>query len=153
MSECRDCLYRDAGMNFYLCRDCTGNNFVSRDAPPMRTFNTGATRSGDAGKLDFEGFLSPEVLIRYAEYMHKHRLQEDGELRASDNWQKGIPKDQYMKSMFRHFMDVWTDHRNGITNKSREEAVTALMFNVMGYLHTLLNENRFPDDTIPGTNH
>ena len=75
----------------------------------MRKFNTGATRDVDNDKLDFEGFLSPTVLIRYAEYMHTHRKQSDGALRDSDNWQKGIPKEVYMKSMWRHFMDVRQD--------------------------------------------
>ena len=58
----------------------------------MRNFDTGATRDVDTNKLDFEGFLSPVVLERYAEYMHKNRVQADGNLRDSDNWQKGIPK-------------------------------------------------------------
>ena len=75
-----------------------------------RLFDTGATRDTDANKLDFEGFLSPRVLRQYAEYMHKCRLrnQPHGEaLRASDNWQKGMPKDSYMKSLVRHVMELW----------------------------------------------
>ena len=54
----------------------------------MRTFDTGATRDSDNDKLDYEGFLSPLVLRRYAEYLHKHRKQSDGKIRTSDNWQK-----------------------------------------------------------------
>ena len=76
-----------------------------------RYFSTGATRDTDQGKLDYEAFLSPIVLRRYGEYMHEHRMQSDGELRDGDNWQKGMPRDQYMKSGFRHFMDWWTFHR------------------------------------------
>lgn len=72
----------------------------------IRTFDTGATRDTDEGKLDFEGFLSPLALERFAEYMNKHRQQSDGSLRDSDNWQKGIPVKQYMKSMWRHFFAV-----------------------------------------------
>jgi hypothetical protein len=64
----------------------------------MREFETGATRNPEEGKLDYEGFLSPLVLECYAKYMHEHRLQSDGKLRDSDNWQKGIPKEVYMKS-------------------------------------------------------
>ena len=99
----------------------------------MREFNTGATRNLEDGKPDYEGFLSPDVLIRYGEYMHEHRKQADGQLRDSDNWQKGIPKDVYIKSMFRHFMTVWKHHRRGGDNV--QEELCALMFNVMGYLH------------------
>lgn len=99
--------------------------------PVVRTFASGATRDQDTSKLDYEGFLSPTVLKRFAEYMHKNRVQSDGSLRASDNWQKGIPRDAYMKSMWRHFFDVWTGHRKGSVS---EDELCALLFNVMGYL-------------------
>lgn len=105
----------------------------------MRTFETGATRDSDENKYDYEGFLSPFVLKRFAEYMHKHRIQADGTLRASDNWQKGIPREQYMKSMWRHFMDVWEAHRMGWSDDTQEEALCALLFNVMGYMYEMEN--------------
>ena len=100
-----------------------------------RYFDTGATRDTDVGKLDFEGFLSPSVLERYAEYMNKHRLQTDGNLRDSDNWQKGIPIPQYVKSLWRHFFAVWKGYRNGEIN---EDDVCAMIFNGMGILHEIL---------------
>lgn len=108
----------------------------------MRKFKTGATRNTDNNKYDYEGFLNPLVLHRFAEYMHHHRKQADGTLRDSDNWQKGIPQDAYMKSMFRHFMDLWMLHRSNADNLEnpegemvdKEEILSALMFNVMGYL-------------------
>jgi hypothetical protein len=106
----------------------------------MRQFKTGATRDSEEGKFDYEGFLSPIVLKRYAEYMHKHRLQTDGKLRDSDNWQKGIPKDAYIKSAWRHMMDWWLEHRGYESREGLEEALCALMFNVMGYLHETLKE-------------
>jgi hypothetical protein len=114
----------------------------------MRTFDTGATRDGDADKLDYEGFLSPLVLRRYAEYMHKHRKQADGNLRDADNWQKGMPRAAYMKSLWRHFMEVWSGWRKVInamggrtgpfTEPELQEALCAVLFNVMGLLHELL---------------
>lgn len=109
----------------------------------MREFETGATRDSDDGKYDYEGFLSPRVLRRFAAYMHKHRAQVDGSLRSSDNWQKGIPKDVYMKSMWRHFMDVWTFHRSTAQADHEdvlEDALCGVLFNVQGYLHELLRE-------------
>jgi hypothetical protein len=39
---------------------------------------TGATRNLDEDKLDYEGFLSPYVLRRFAAYMHEHRKTPDG---------------------------------------------------------------------------
>lgn len=101
----------------------------------MRTFDSGAVRHTDNGKLDFEGFLSPIVIQRYAEYLHVHRIQADGQLRASDNWQKGIPKDVYMKSLWRHFENLWLLHRGYDCTESLEDALCAIMFNAMGYLH------------------
>jgi hypothetical protein len=108
----------------------------------IRKFDTGATRDTDVGKLDYEGFLSPIVLKRYAEYMNKHRTQSDGGLRDSDNWQKGIPKDTYMKSMWRHFMDLWFEHRGLKGRDGIEEALCAIIFNCMGYLFELLKNKQ-----------
>jgi hypothetical protein len=105
----------------------------------MRTFDTGATRDNDDTKVDLEGFLSPTVLQRFGEYMTVNRVQADGSLRASDNWQKGIPREAYMKSMFRHFMEVWTGHRAGNVS---EDALCAMLFNVQGYLHETLKARR-----------
>jgi hypothetical protein len=72
--------------------------------------------------------------------MHQNRIQSDGSLRDSDNWQKGIPKDAYMKSMWRHFMDLWKLHRGNEAQEDIETALCAMMFNVMGYLHEELKE-------------
>lgn len=104
----------------------------------MRTFETGATRDSDAAKLDYEGFLSPLAMEAFAAYMHKHRIQPDGSLRDSDNWQKGIPLDAYMKSGWRHFFDWWKHHRGVPANENSVEAMCALLFNVQGYLHEYL---------------
>lgn len=109
----------------------------------MREFETGATRDTDEGKLDYEGFLSPLVLHRYATYMHKHMIQADGKLRASDNWQKGIPVTAYMKSLWRHFFDVWALHRGKewiATESNLEDALCAILFNTMGMLHETLRD-------------
>ena len=106
-----------------------------------RYFPSGAYRDGQAGKLDYEGFLSPVALKRYAEYMDKNRLQSDGQIRDSDNWQQGIPVASYMKSMWRHFIDAWTQHRkteaNGYDSDALETSLCAVIFNAFGYLHEL----------------
>lgn len=101
----------------------------------MREFTTGATRDNDDTKHDYEGFLSPLVIERFGVYMTKHREQADGQVRASDNWQKGIPKDAYMKSAWRHFLDWWKEHRGIGSREGLEDALCALFFNVQGYLH------------------
>jgi hypothetical protein len=104
--------------------------------PPtlVRQFDSGATRNPDENQLDYEGFLSPIALKRFAEYMHKHRRQADGSLRASDNWQKGIPLDSYVKSLVRHTMDVWLEHRGGESREGIEDGLCGVLFNGMGML-------------------
>jgi hypothetical protein len=87
--------------------------------------------------------LDPAVLERYATYMHGHRKQADGKLRASDNWKKGIPREAYMKSLWRHMHDFWSLHHGQAASSpdvDMEEALCAILFNTMGYLHTVLTE-------------
>jgi hypothetical protein len=108
----------------------------------MRTFDTGATRDTDEGKFDYEGFLSPLVLERYAEYMHQHRKQADGKMRDSDNWQKGIPPQQDLKSAWRHFLDVWKLMRGFRCKVTLEDALCALLFNIMGLLFEIIKKRQ-----------
>ena len=102
----------------------------------IRKFKSGADRDLDDGKLDFEGFISPLVLKRFGEYMHFHRTRKDGTYRESDNWQKGISRDAYIKSAYRHFQD-WHLHHRDFSKQAKEDletALCALLFNVAGYL-------------------
>jgi hypothetical protein len=104
-------------------------------------FATGATRDADEGKLDYEGFLSPLAIKRYAQYMHEHRMQSDGTLRDSDNWAKGIPRRKYMKSLYRHVLDVWyllREYPELATTNDIQDALCGVMFNSMGMLHEIL---------------
>lgn len=107
----------------------------------MREFQTGATRDDATDKPDFRGFLSIQVLRRYAQYMHKHRKQADGGLRDADNWKKGIPQRAYLESAWRHFLD-WAELADLEDPPSAEvqEAACALLFNVMGWLHEEIHE-------------
>lgn len=110
----------------------------------IRKFETGATRDTDNGKYDYEAFLSPLVIQRYGQYMHEHRKQADGTLRDGDNWQRGIPLTAYMKSLWRHVFQVWMIHRGELVYDTvgnrvyLEDALCAIMFNTMGYLHETL---------------
>lgn len=113
---------------------------------PIRSFDSGASRDVDTSKYDYEGFLNPLALQAFGAYMHKHRQIADGSLRASDNWQKGIPQDVYMKSLVRHTVDLWATHR-GYTCRSEPfpedmdatALCCAIIFNAMGYLKELLD--------------
>jgi hypothetical protein len=109
----------------------------------MRNFKTGAIRDKDDNKLDYEAFNCPLVMERYAQYLHKHRIQPDGQVRAGDNWQKLFGDDHEnvcMKSAFRHFHSWWKAHR-GYESEDIEESICALVFNANAYLHKILKKN------------
>lgn len=104
----------------------------------IRTFDTGATRDTDEGKHDIEAFFSPLVTKRRAEYMHIHRKQSDGTLRSGDNWQKGIPYQQSLKSLCRHIEDIKLLSRGYEAREDIETAICAAMFNLESMLLTRL---------------
>jgi len=123
----------------------------TKDDGTVRKFYTGATRDTSKDKLEPYGFLSPEVLHRFSQYMHKHRLQSDGSLRAPDNWKKGIPMEEYEKSFIRHAMDFWALTRGegkplyDVGVDDPEEVACALMFNIQGWLHERLRKREEPE--------
>lgn len=109
----------------------------------VRVFETGATRSSSNNKPDYEGYMSPVVMAEYGKYMLKHQVQENGELRDSDNWQKGMPVDEYFKSGFRHWHKSWSKWRGykmtdekGKQVELRDELM-AMKFNIDGIIHEL----------------
>ena len=125
--------------------------FKEYEVGKIRKFKTGATRDTDEGKLDFEGFFSPIVMEKFAEYMNKHRRQSDGQLRDSDNWQKGFGEGKKhfitcMKSWWRHFFCSWKEHRGIKTKEGMGNALMGGLFNNMAYAHQWFKEN---NDTIP----
>jgi hypothetical protein len=109
----------------------------------LRTFATGATRSPLAGKLEYDGYLNPLALKRFAEYMNKHQTQSNGERRAADNWQKNIPLESLHDSKTRHDVDVWL-HIKGYpeeATESIEESLCAAIFGNMAMLKQILEQS------------
>lgn len=119
----------------------------------MRTFDTGATRDSDEGKLELWGFNSAAVEKRYGEYMHTHRVQADGKLRASDNWKKGIPLSAYKHSLSRHLNDLrllLEGYPEMADETDLEVVLCAVKFNVDGMLFETLKANgRIRDEVKP----
>lgn len=120
-----------------------GGARIAEKMTKIRRFETGATRNDDSALPDYEGFLSPLVVMRYGEYMNRHRIQADGAVRESDNWQRGMSLDSYMKSGWRHFHDWWMEHDGYTSREGLEDALCALLFNVQGYLHETLRERSY----------
>ena len=109
----------------------------------MRKFDTGATRNIEEGKIDYEGFLSPIVLEAFGKYMDFHRVQADGTVRDSDNWQKLFGEKHYdvcVKSLLRHVMDLWLFHRGFKGRETKEAALGGILFNAMAYWYKLLKD-------------
>jgi hypothetical protein len=115
---------------------------VSPDVQKVRTFGTGATRTSNDGKPAYDKFLSPLAIHAFGRYMLKHQIQADGTKRAADNWQKGIPLESYIESLFRHVFDLWCHHRgfSTLANESLMEAACATFFNSQGYLHEYVKD-------------
>jgi hypothetical protein len=112
-----------------------------------QTFETGATRSSSEDRYDPEGYMSPLVEERFSNYMLKHQYQADGTKRDSDNWQKGMPRETYMKGMKRHVLHLWLRHRGWTTDDPNagatiEEDLCAIIFNAQGYLHDILAQRQ-----------
>jgi len=137
-------------------KDLTGKDVElngTRDDGVMRAFDTGATRDTAEGKLDPEGFTHPKVMEQYYKYMNMNRLQSDGKLRDSDNWQKGIDMTVYMKSLTRHYQEMWQTYRThqrfegSEMEMSRDKqieymsAMCGIVFNIQGFMLEWLKKN------------
>ena len=109
-----------------------------------REWESGAYRDTNEEKLDYEAFYSPLVVREFAKYMHKHRKQSDGKLRDGDNWQglfgpPGEHRKVCMKSLWRHFHDLWMIHRGyPVEGVAIKEVLCAILFNVQAYLFSIL---------------
>lgn len=112
----------------------------------MRTFETGATRDSIEGKPEYSRYLSPLVIRRYGEYMRKHQVQPDGQVRPGNNWQRGISLESYMDSGCRHMMDWWLEHDGYESREGLEEALMGVIFNAMGYAYEILKEKETYDE-------
>jgi hypothetical protein len=116
----------------------------------IRKFSTGSTRDTNEGKLEYARFFSPEVLHSFAKYMHKNRIQSDGQLRDPDNWKKGMSFQVYMDSMARHYWDIWLHHEGSseMATETLEDSLAGLMFNTMGFwFDKLKNEKDRPNNS------
>lgn len=104
-------------------------NVKSEKQPIMiRRFPSGAIRSDNRGRERYD-FISPLALKELAQF-----LATTENAFASDNYFLGIPEEACMESLLRHV----NDYR---INKKKEEA-TAILFNAVALLHTILLKER-----------
>ena len=118
-----------------------------KDNGVIRQFNTGATRDTSQDKLSYYKALDPLVLERYLEYLNRHRVQPDGNIRDWDNWKKGIDISVYADSGIRHVFDVWKllngyDAEDNHGKVELEDAICAIIFNFQGMLYEIQKQKR-----------
>jgi len=120
-------------------------NIGGKDTGEIRDFGTGATRDTADGKLDPSGYISPIVMLQFYSYMKMNELSSNGEIRSSDNWQGGMPKPVYAKSLRRHYEDValWMDGYDSYVKDGIIAALCGVMFNCMGLLFEVLRDRKF----------
>lgn len=79
----------------------TKPKFITDNKPTHRTFDTGATRDSDTGKLEYSRYINPLADYSFAEYMKSKQII-GGEYRRGDNRQKWIPTESLFDSLVRH---------------------------------------------------
>lgn len=110
----------------------------------IRNFDTGAVR-GSGGKFDFAEYMSSLAMGAYAEHMRKAAIKY-----GAGNWLKGIPQEEYLKSLRRHLWIVDIYQQTGIQLEPETDHLSACLFNVMGALHERELENLRKSETAYG---
>ena len=95
-----------------------------------RVFESGAQRDSDLGKEDYVESVSWIALQRYANYM---KVQESKYGRG--NWKKGIPIQEYEKSMFRHIQKYFANKYDNANLEPEVDHLSAAWFNLQGLIH------------------
>jgi len=114
---------------------------MSKKQQKIRKFGQ-STRSSDEGKIDYN-HLSAISDRCFVEYMHQHRIQEDGELRDADNYKYDMPISSNRKSLMGHYNDLkmmlegWTVMEDGKA-LNPFETIQAIKFNLSTFDHNLM---------------
>lgn len=120
----------------------------------MRKFKGGATRGNADGKINYahSSALAERV---WCEYMHQHRIQEDGKLREPDNYKKGMDVESYRTGLAGHNKDIellLEGHK--VFEKGKEvtpfDAIMASKFNLQGLIIELMRGYPIPREYTEG---
>lgn len=105
-----------------------GGANISRES--VTTFDTGAIRDTQEGKLDFIETLSFTALHRFIGYMTEKKRKY-----GAGNFKKGIPIDSYEKSLMRHIDKYMRNKYENGQDEPNEDHLAAIIFNVFGIMH------------------
>lgn len=107
------------------------------DNGTLRTFPGGATRDTAEGKPVPWRYGSAVTDKLFGEYMLKHQVQSDGEIRDGDNWKSGFGIAVLDDSLSRHVQD-YRLIQEGNSHLAREqdviEVLCAILFNVQALI-------------------
>ncbi len=95
-----------------------------------REFNTGAIRDVDNGKEDYIESISWPAIRRFAFYMKGFETKY-----GKGNWKKGIPIEEYEKSMMRHLQKYLANKYDGANLEPEIDHLSAAWFNLQGIIH------------------
>ena len=96
----------------------------------ITTFEGGAIRDSQEGKVDFVETISFTANERYARYMTEKKKKY-----GAGNFKKGIPIESYEKSLMRHVDKYMRNKYEGGQDELNEDHVSAMRFNIDGILH------------------
>jgi hypothetical protein len=116
----------------------------------IRQFESGATRDTASGKIEYHGFRHPLLEHSFGEYMNKHRIQSNGELRDSNNWWKGWDKEISLQSLCRHLADLEAIHAGYDVYKLKVDGVEKTEYVNKGFMPNGFGKHEFVslDDCI-----
>ena len=96
---------------------------------PVREFESGAIRDVD-GKEDYVETQSFLAMKRYAEYMTAQAKKY-----GRGNWRKGIPIEEYEKSLMRHIHKYFANKYDNANLEPDIDHLSAIRFNLDGIIH------------------
>lgn len=98
-------------------------------------FKSGAIRDTQDGKEDYIETISWSAFKRYAQYM-TGKAQKYG----PGNFKKGIPIDNYEKSLARHVQKYFSNKYEGGDVEKSDDHLSAIVFNCFGIMHEELRK-------------
>lgn len=94
-------------------------------------FKTGAIRDTSEDKENLLEGISWLALKRFAKYMDTKSIRY-----GRGNWKKGIPPEEYLKSMLRHVQKFVSEWEYGVCEEY-DDHLGAIFFNLQGLMHEI----------------